>query len=89
MRVLGVRVSRVVVMVVIVIIIAVMVVVMMVIVFGHDQSAHASTEAVAKGAIGHVRSGGMSTLSFDMVVMAFLYGADLGLETQHLHTVFA
>jgi len=60
-------------MIVVMMIVTVMMVVMVVAVV-FDQAAHASAERVAMGAIGNVRSGCICTLTFDVVVVAFLAG---------------
>ena len=53
------------------------------------QPAEARAETVAERAVGDIRARGRGALPFDMVVVAFLHGADLGLETQDLHPVLA
>lgn len=83
----------VVVMVMVVVIVIMRVVVIMVVVIVvmvlRDQAAHAGAERIAQRAIGHVRPRRAGALAFDMVVVAFLHGADLGFKAQHLRAVFA
>lgn len=68
-------------------VIVTMVVIMMVVVL-RLETAHARAEGITKRAIGHIRSRSRSTLTFDVVVVAFLNRADLGLEADHLRAVF-
>ena len=44
------------------------------------EAAEAGAESVAELAVGHVRARRRGALAFDMVVVAFLNGANLGLE---------
>ena len=71
---------------VIMIVVVIMVVVMVVV---HIEAAGAGAEGVAERAVGNVGAGGARALAFDMVVVAFLQAADLGLEAQHGGAVFA
>ena len=91
MRVFGMGVCGVVMVVVMIMVVIMPVVVVMVImvVIGHHQAAHPRAEAVAMHAVCDIRSRCVCALPLDVVVMAFLHGTDLGLEAQHLHTVFA
>lgn len=52
------------------------------------QPAHASAEAITECAIFDVRTGRRGALAFNMVVVAFLYRADLGFKAQDLCAVF-
>lgn len=74
---------------VIVTVVIAMVVMMVMVVVLRLQSAKAGAEAVAKLAICDVRSRGRGALTFDVVVMAFLNSANLGLKTQNLGSVLA
>ncbi len=53
------------------------------------QSAHAGTERVTEPTVSHVGARRICPLPFDMVVVAFLYGAHLTFETQNGGAVFA
>ena len=67
----------VVVMIVVVIMPVVVMVVVIMVVIGHHQTAHAGAEGITMHAVSHVRAGCIRPLPFDMVVVAFLHGADL------------
>jgi hypothetical protein len=83
MRVNGMMVMMVVIMRVTVIMVE-MVIMMMI---RHFEPAHPSAKMITIGTIRDIRAGRVRPLTFDMMVMAFLHRADLGLEPQHLRAV--
>lgn len=78
-----------VVMVMIVVMVVIMMVVVIVVMICSHKAAHAGAEGITKRTISHVRTGRIRTLSFHMVVVAFLYGTDLAFEAQNRRAVLA
>ncbi|MCB1833396.1 MAG: hypothetical protein KDH19_08145, partial [Geminicoccaceae bacterium] len=76
-------------MVVMVVVVPVPVVVIMMMMVVAGEAAGAGAERVAQIAGFHRAAGCGRTLSLDVMVMALLRRADLGLEAQHLRPVFA
>ena len=78
-----------VIMVMMMIVPVIMTVIMMMVVMIGLQAAQAGAERITQGAIGNVRAGCGRALALDVVMVAFLYGADLGFKAQNLRAVFA
>ena len=72
-----------------VVVIVRVVVVMLMFRISHHQAAGAGAEVLAEVAILDIRARRRGALALDVVVVAFLGQADLGLETEHLGAVFA
>ena len=89
MRMFRMRVRRVMMVMVMIVVVTMMMAVMIMSVIGHDQPAHPCAERVAMGAVRNVRAWCVCPLPFDVVMVAFLDGTNLGLKTQHLNAVFA
>ena len=66
-----------------------MIVIMVVMVMIHIQPASACAEIIAKLAGFHGRAGGVCSLAFHMVVVAFLYSTHFAFKAQHLHAILA
>jgi hypothetical protein len=75
--------------VVMVVMVVTMMMVVMVVMVVHLQPTRTSAKCVAQGAVFHIRSRCRRTLTFNMMMMAFLNGANLGFEPQHFNAVFA
>ena len=76
-------------MIVAMVVVMVVIVAVVVMVICRLKTAHARAEGITERAVGHIGPWRIGTLSFDMVMMAFLHGTHFVLKSQHRCAIFA